>query len=92
MTRRSQRVQRIDDFAVEDQSFDPPALAFSKRALGRNADFVDAGTPRRRLDLVDEFRHVIGEFAAGQRQLGIDDEEQKTVVLDFALREASAGE
>ena len=53
MTRRSQRVQRIDDFAVEDHLFDPPALAFSKRALGRNADFVDAGTPRRRLDLVD---------------------------------------
>src|SRR4051812_593354 len=80
-------IQRIDHFAVEHEPFRAAPLAFAKRALGRYSDFVDTRTPRRRFDFVDEVRHGVRKLSPRQRQFWIDDQQQKAVILDLALRQ-----
>src|ERR1700758_1389511 len=55
---RAQCDERIEYHPVDLQALVECALARVKCPLGRNADVVDAGPPWRRLDALDQLRHL----------------------------------
>src|SRR5262249_31061861 len=55
---RAQGDERIEYHPVDLQALAECALARAKCPLGRNADVIDAGPPWRRLDAVDQLRHL----------------------------------
>ncbi len=56
-------LQRIVDLAIDHDAFAQVARPFPKRALRRNADFVEPGLPGRRFDARDRFAQVLFEVA-----------------------------
>src|SRR5262249_37091716 len=56
---RAQCDERIEYHPVHLQALAVCALARAKCPLGRNADFIDAGPPWRRLDALDQLRHPL---------------------------------
>jgi hypothetical protein len=55
--------------------------AFAEGAFLWDADFVDPGTARCRLDCLDQPGTFAGERVSGQHGAGIDDQEQEPVIL-----------
>src|SRR5215469_12103011 len=86
------RVQRVDDRVVDQDALGAAALALAEGALRGNADFLDTGPARRRLDRLDEIGHLPRERIAGEHCAGVDDKEQKAVILHPAARQRRAGE
>jgi len=90
---RSRLVGAVSAVALgEEYAFGAAALAFAERALRRDADFLDPGPPRRRLDRLHQSRHLRRERAPGQKGAGIDNQKQKPVILHLAARDRRAGE
>src|SRR6516162_6609110 len=81
--------QCVEYQAVDLQALVLRALAQAESPLGRNADAIDAALPRRRLDALDELRHLPLECLGRPEQVGPEGNEQVAVV---ALRiNAGAG-
>src|SRR5437868_1909321 len=59
---RAQGDQRIEYQPVDLQTLAERALARAKCPLGRNADVIDPGLSRRRLDALDQLRHLSLEY------------------------------
>ena len=59
---RAQCDERIEYHAVDLQARGECALARAKCPLGRNADVIDTGLPWRRLDALDQLRHLALEM------------------------------
>ena len=55
---RAQCDERIEYHPVDLQALAECALARAKCSLGRNADVIDTGLPWRRLDALDQLRHL----------------------------------
>jgi len=55
---RAQGDERIEYHPIDLQALAECALARAKCPLGRNADVTDAGLPWRRLDALDQLRHL----------------------------------
>jgi hypothetical protein len=71
---RAQCDERIEDHAVDLQALAECALARAKCSLGRNADFIDAGPPWRRLDALDQLRHLPLECVGWPKEVGPEGE------------------
>src|SRR5262249_22995583 len=68
---RAQCYQAIESHPVALQAVAECALARAKCPLGRNADVIDAGLPWRRLDALDQLRHLALEcVSAGPQRSG----------------------
>ena len=86
---RAQGDERIEYHPVDLQALAECALARAKCPLGRNADVVDAGPPWRRLDALDQLRHLPLECVGWPKEVGPEGDEQKAV-LALSIR-AGAG-
>src|SRR6516164_5314603 len=67
---RAQCDKRIEYHPVDLQARGECALARAKCPLGRNADVVDAGPPWRRLDALDQLRHLSLECVGWPKEVG----------------------
>ena len=56
-----QRIQRIDDLAVQHDAFGAAQFAFAEGALRGDADLIDPRLARRRLDARDKLRQLPGK-------------------------------
>src|SRR4030095_14947034 len=72
--------KRIEYHPVHRQALAECALARAKCPLGRNADFIDAGPPWRRLDALDQLRHLPLECVGWPKEVGPEGDEQIAVV------------
>ena len=72
--------ERIEYHPVDLQALAECALARAKCPLGRNADVVDAGLPWRRLDALDQLRHLALECVGWPKKVGSEGDEQIAVV------------
>src|SRR5262249_8453755 len=77
---RAQCDERIEYHPVDLQALAECALATAKCPLGRNADVVDAGLPWRRLDALDQLRHLPLEYVGWPKEVGLEGDEQIAVV------------
>src|SRR5215471_17379680 len=77
---RAQCDERIEYHPVDLQALAECALARAKCPLGRNADVIDAGLPWRRLDALDQLRHLPLECVGWPKEVGPEGDEQIAVV------------
>src|SRR5262249_56701109 len=77
---RAQCDERIEYHPVDLQALAECALARAKCPLGRNADVIDAGVPRRGFDALDQVRHLPLKCVGWYQEVGPESDEQITVV------------
>src|SRR5262252_5737715 len=77
---RAQGDERIEYHPVDLQALAECALATAKCPLGRNADVINAGLPWRRLDVLDQLRHLPLECVGWPKEVGPEGDEQIAVV------------
>src|SRR5215470_4581318 len=76
----AQADERIEDQSIEGQALAKRTFAEAKCPLRRDAYFVDAGLPRRRLDPVNQLRHLPIEDIRYPEEVGPKGDEQVAVV------------
>jgi hypothetical protein len=62
--------ESIEYHPVDLQALAECAFARAKCPLGRNADVIDAGLPRRGFDALDQLRHVPLEYVRRPQEVG----------------------
>src|SRR5215470_2930573 len=72
--------ERIENQSIEGQALAKRAFAGAKCPLRRDADFVDAGSARRRLDPVNQLRHPPIENIRYPEEVGLKGDKQVAVV------------
>ena len=87
-----QRIQRVDDRAVQHDALHPAAFALSERTFGGDADLVHPWLFWGRFNSVDQLAHLGFELAARQHHLRVLGDEQEPVVGDVAAGQGRAGQ
>src|SRR4051794_20638219 len=72
--------ERIEYQPVDLQALAECTLARAKCPLGGNANVIDAGLPWRRLDALDQLRHLALECVGWPKEVGPEGHEQIAVV------------
>jgi hypothetical protein len=72
---RAQFDERIEYHPVDLQAHAECALARAKCSLGWNADVIDTGLPWRRLDALDQLRHLPLECVGWPKEVGPEGDE-----------------
>src|SRR6516164_2764930 len=80
----------IEDQSIEGQALAKRTFAGAKCPLRRDAYFVDASLPRRRLDPVNQLRHLPAENIRYPEEVGPKGDEQVAIVA--LLLRAGPGE
>jgi hypothetical protein len=83
--------ERIEDQSIEGQALAKRTFAGAKLPAPRDADFVDAGLARRRLDPVNQLRHLPIENIRYPEEVGPKGDEQVAALATVAFSALAPG-